>query len=107
MDEGLKWFNKEVEDIKLKMKYLEAAKADLHMKQLYAEAYSRRENLKFFGLAEKETQGVAEVSEGINTRKLLLEFLKNGLGFEDPEKKFELQRVHRLGKPVSGKHDRL
>ena len=31
MDEGLKWFNKEVEDIKLKVKFLEAAKEDLHM----------------------------------------------------------------------------
>ena len=71
-------------------------------KQLYAEACSRRENLNFFGLAEKETQGT-EVSEAINTRELLFEFLKNGLGFEDPEKKFELQRVHRLGKPASGK----
>ena len=102
MDEGLKWFNKEMEDLKLQMKFLEAAKEDLHTKQLYAEAYSRRENLKFFGLAEKETQGT-EVSEAINTRELLFEFLKNGLGFEDPEKKFELQRVHRLGKPASGK----
>ena len=37
MDEGLKWFNKEVEDIKSKMKFLEAAKEDLHTKQLYAE----------------------------------------------------------------------
>ena len=46
-----------------------------------------------------------EVSEVINTRELLFEFLKNGLGFEDPEEKFELQRrrVHRLGKPASGK----
>ena len=84
------------------MKFLEAAKEDLHTKQLCGEAYSRRENLKFFGLAEKETQGT-EVSEAINTRELLFEFLKNGLGFEDPEKKFELQRVHRLGKPASGK----
>ena len=61
-NEGLKWFNKEVEDIKLKMKFLEAAKKDLFTKQLYAEACSRRENLKFFGLAEKEKQGVSEVS---------------------------------------------
>ena len=90
MNDSLKWFNKEVEDIKLKMKFLEAAKEDLHTKQLYAEAYSCRMNLKFFGLAEKETQGEAEVSETINTRELLFEFLKNGLGFEDPEKKFEL-----------------
>ena len=86
------------------MKSLEAAKEDLHTRQLYAEAYSGRENLKFFGLAEKETQGVSEVSEAINTRELLLEFLKNGLRFEDPEKKSELQRVHRLGKPVFWKN---
>ena len=103
MNDSLKWFNKKVEDITLKMKFLEAAKEDLHTKQLYAEAYSRRENLKFFGLAEKETQGDTEVSEAINTRELLFEFLKNGLGFEDPEKKFEYQRVYRLGKPASCK----
>lgn len=103
MDEGLNWFNKEVEDIKLRMRSLEAAKEDLHTRQPYAEAYSRRENLKFFGLAEKETHGVSEVSEAINTPEVLFEFLKNGLGFEDSEKKFESQRVYRLGKPVSGK----
>ena len=102
MDEGLKWFNKEMEDFKLQLKLFEAAKEDLRTKQLYAEAYSHRENLKLFGLAEKETQGT-EVSEAINTRELLFEFLKNGLGCEDPEKKFELQRVHRLGKPAFGK----
>ena len=43
MHEGLKWFNNEMEDIKLKMKFLEAVKEDLHTKQLYAEACSRRE----------------------------------------------------------------
>ena len=52
------------------MKFLEAAKEDLHTKPLYVEAYSRRENLKFFGLAEKETQGT-EVSKVINTHELL------------------------------------
>ena len=36
------------------------------------------QNLKFSGLAEKETQGDAEVSEAINKRELLFEFLKNG-----------------------------
>ena len=95
MDEGLNWFNKEVEDRKLKMKSLEPAKEDLLMRQLYAEAYSHTENLKFFGLAEKETPGVSEVSEVINTCELLLEFLKNGLGFEDREKKF-LEKYDRL-----------
>ena len=60
--------------------------------------------MKFLGLAEKETQGDSEVSEAIITRELLFEFLKNGLGFEDPEKKFGLQRVHSLGKPAFSKN---
>ena len=38
MDEGLNWFNKEVDNIKSKMKSLEAAKEDLHTRQLYVEA---------------------------------------------------------------------
>ena len=37
-----------MEELKLKTKFLEVAKEDLHTKQLYAEAYSRGENLKFF-----------------------------------------------------------
>ena len=41
-----------------------------HTRQLYAGAYSRRENLKFFSLAEKETHTVSEVSEAINTREV-------------------------------------
>ena len=34
MDDDLKWSNKEAEDIKLKMKFLEASKEDLYTKQL-------------------------------------------------------------------------
>lgn len=71
MDEGFNWFNKEVEDIKLRISLLKMLKKTYrHIKQLYAEAYSRRENLKFFGLAEKETHAVSEVSEAINTREV-------------------------------------
>ena len=33
MKDSLKWFNTEVEDIKLKMKFLYAAKEDLHTKR--------------------------------------------------------------------------
>ena len=112
MEAGLKWLDKEVDDIKLKMKFLEAAEEDLHTKQLYAEAYSRRENLKFFGLAEKETKGDSEVSEVINTRDLLL-----SLGFEEPEKKKEKKRNLKRNlncreyivweNPLLEKHDRL
>ena len=103
MDDGLQWMNTEMEGLKLQIKLLETAKEDLHTQQLYAEAYSRRENLKFFGLAERETKSNQESSEAINTRNILFEFLENSLGFENPEKKIELQRVHRLGKPTPGK----
>ena len=103
MDDGLQWMNTELEGLKLQIKFLETAKEDLHTQQLYAEAYSRRENLKFFGLAERETKSNQEGSEAINTRNILFEFLENRLGLENPEKKIELQRVHRLGKPTAGK----
>ena len=56
MDDGLELMNTEMEGLKLEIKLLETAKEDLHMEQLYAEAYSRRENLKFFGLAERKTK---------------------------------------------------
>ena len=88
MDDGLEWMNKEVEDMKLKIKFLERAKEDLHTKQLYAEAYSRRENLKCFGLAERETKGDSD-----NTYNILFKFLKkNDLGFENLEKRIVLQK---------------
>ena len=61
-----------MEDIKLKMRFFEAAKEDLHTKQLYVEAFSHRENLNFFGLADKETQAT-QVSEAIYTRELLFD----------------------------------
>ncbi|KAL9976171.1 hypothetical protein ACROYT_G013432 [Oculina patagonica] len=103
MDNGLQWMNTEVEDLKLKITLLETAKKDLHTQQLYAEAYSRRENLKFFGLAERETKSSSNISEVINTRNILFEFLDKRLGLENPEKEIELQRVHRIGKPTAGK----
>ncbi|KAL9983201.1 hypothetical protein ACROYT_G005339 [Oculina patagonica] len=103
MDNGLQWMNTEVEDLKLKITLLETAKKDLHTQQLYAEAYSRRENLKFFGLAERETKSSSNSSEVINTRNILFEFLEKRPGLENPEKEIELQRVHRIGKPTAGK----
>ena len=54
MDKGLTWLNEQVEQIQSKIKKMEGTKekefSELHSKQLYAEAYSRRENLKFFGI---------------------------------------------------------
>ena len=86
-----------------KIKDLERSKEDLHTKQLYAELYSRRENLKFFGIEERETKADSEDGEKVNTRDVLIDFLENDLGMDKPAEKIDLQRVHRLGKPVAGK----
>ena len=96
-------FNTEVEGIQDKIKELNLTKENLHTQQLYAESYSRRENLKFFGIEERETRANSKDSEKVDTRDILIDFLENGLGLDNPAEEIELQRVHRLGKPVPGK----
>ena len=101
MDKGLTWLNEQVEQIQSKIEKMEDTKekefSELHSKQLYAEAYSRRENLKFFGIPETETTSSAE-KDGGDTHKVLCQFINNVLGFEDPANRIEFQRVHRIGK---------
>ena len=101
MDKGLTWLNEQVEQIQSKIKKMEDTKekefSELHSKQLYAEAYSRRENPKFFGIPETETTSSAE-QDGGDTHKVLCQFINNVLGFEDPANRIEFQRVHRIGK---------
>jgi len=70
---------------------------------MYMESYSRRENLKFFGLPENSdtldsSYGMEEESSrqsGIpeNTKEVLHKFLKEQL----PRDKIEFQRVHLWG----------
>ena len=101
MDKGLTWLNEQVEQLQSKIKNMEDTKekefSELYSKQLYAEAYSRRENLKFFGIPETETTFSAE-QDGGDTHKVLCQFINNVLGFEDPANRIEFQRVHRIGK---------
>jgi len=73
MDGGLKWINDEEQQVQIKIKELDLAKEELHTKQLYAEAYSRRENLKFFGLEERGSS--TDTKE--DTRGILFDFIEN------------------------------
>ena len=57
-------------------------------KDLYLEAYSRRENIKFNRIPE---------THGEDTEEVLRAFLQNELGYVDANT-VEIQRVHRLGK---------
>ena len=59
-------------------------------KNLYLEAYSRHENIKFENIPEEETNKE-------DTETVLRTFLETELGFGDAAN-VEIQRVHRLGK---------
>ena len=75
MDSGMQWLNTEVNDIEGKIKDLGRSKEDLHTKQLYAELYSRRENVKFNEIQEKETRAESD-GEKVNTRDILIDLWK-------------------------------
>lgn len=63
---------------------------ELEDKNLYLEAYSRRENLKFENIIE-------EGPDKEDTESVLRTFLETELGYKDAAT-VEIQRVHRLGK---------
>ena len=102
MDAGLTTLNNEVSALRGEIMAKEERINNLHMKHLYLESYSRRENLKFFGIPEKEAN-VEEGGETLDTRAVLLQFWETALGFQDPKSNIEIQRVHRVGKSNNGK----
>ena len=65
---------------------------------MYLETYSRRENVKFFGIDEVVLASEVD-SPTEDTRDLVFKFLGNKLRIENPRGRIEFQRVHRLGKP--------
>ena len=65
---------------------------------MYLETYSRRENVKFFGIDEVVPASAVD-SPPEDTRDLVFKFLENKLRIENPRGRIEFQRVHRLGKP--------
>ena len=67
---------------------------DLEDKNLYLEAYSQQENLKFENIVAEDDRE--------NTEEILRDFLETELGYRDA-KSVEIQRVHPLGKKKEGK----
>ncbi|KAK3710895.1 hypothetical protein QZH41_005146 [Actinostola sp. cb2023] len=66
-------------------KELEAKIEDLKSKDLYLEAYSRRENTKFMNINEEDDE---------NAEKVIRSFLRDKLNYSDCDE-VEIQRVHR------------
>ena len=83
---------KELANLTCQVKNLEKKTEDLHTKNLYLEAYSRRENLKFMNVKETAT-----VDQREDTEQVLRGFLERELGFLNA-RDVEIQRVHRVGK---------
>ena len=88
IDKGMAFLNSEVESLK---RTLEGQKEEIETLRK-ENLYQRRENLQFHGIPEKKDED--------DTHEVLVKFMKAELGIEDAEK-IELQRVHRIGKPIS------
>ncbi|KAK3731634.1 hypothetical protein QZH41_007668 [Actinostola sp. cb2023] len=69
----------------LKSENEEAKIEDLKSKDLYLEAYSRRENIKFMNINEEDDE---------NAEKVIRSFLRDKLNYSDCDE-VEIQRVHR------------
>ena len=100
MEDGLNDLNRQVNELnsaneKVKENCEEACTTRykaLEDKLLYAEVYSRRENLRFYGIHEEEEQE--------DSLSVLKSFLESKL--EVDSRDIEFQRVHRVGKVNDG-----
>ena len=98
-------FNEYKQQISLQMTELEQKGNILHVKitelenkNLYLEAYSRRENIKFENIEEVPDPNTHQE----DTEHLLRTFLQKELGYKDANH-VEIQRVHRLNKKKDAK----
>ena len=94
VEKGMEFANAEIEKRKKKEEEIAAEMKELKDGILYQEAYSRRENLRFFGIPEDENGDE-------NTRELLYKFFSDELNIENSDS-IDFQRVHRLGRKKPG-----
>ena len=91
---GLTGVNADIEAMERKEQQRQEKIKSLEDKILYQEVYSRRENLRFFGIPEA-AQGVE------NTSQVLYKFFEDELELENG-RDIEFQRIHRVGKKKTG-----
>ena len=98
LEESIQFNEDDISDLKKESKESKFEINDLRKQLLYLETYSRRENVKFFGIDEVVLASEVD-SPTEDTRDLVFKFLGNKLRIENPRGRIEFQRVHRLGKP--------
>lgn len=94
LDAGLTSLNADIEEMQNREKQNLGKIKELQDQILYQDVYSRRENLRIFGLPETDhsTENTGDVVYKFFERELELENARN----------IEFQRVHRLGKRKAG-----
>ena len=120
-EESIQFKEDDISDPKKEPKESKFEINDLRKQLLYLETYSRRENVKFFGIDEEVPASEVD-SPPKDTRDLVFKFLENKLRIENRRGRIEFQyckeniytekgefsfeelraariRVHRLGKP--------
>lgn len=95
MDNNLKFMNSEIEELKSKIRDNDMEIKSLNDRLLYQDVYSRRENLRFFGIPES-TDKTEE-----NAREVIYRFMETELEL-DNARDIDLQRVHRMGAKKPG-----
>ena len=98
LEESIQFNEDDISDPKKEPKESKFEINDLRKQLLYLQTYSRRENVKFFGIDEVVPASEVD-SPPKDTRYLVFKFLENKLRIENPRGRIEFQRVHRLGKP--------
>ena len=98
LEESIQFNEDDISDLKKESKESKFEINDLRKQLLYLETYSRRENVKFFGIDEEVLASEVD-SPTEDTRDLVFKFLENNLCIANPHGGIEFQRVHRLGKP--------
>jgi len=64
------------------------------------EAYSRRENVKFFGIKENSESSEGDVStHPENTKDIIYIFMEQELKIDNARDRITFQRIHPLGRP--------
>ena len=96
-DEYKQQISLQMTELEQKGTALEGKITELENKNLYLEAYSRRENIKFENRTELELNTRQE-----DTECVLRNFLESELGYKDAGS-VEIQRVHRLNKKKDAK----
>ena len=93
LDKRIKGIEGKIAELKVKEGEIDQTLKDLNTKDLYLEAYSRRENIKFNNIPESPSP-----RNGLeDTEEVLRSFLGKQPGYHDASS-VGIQRVHRLGR---------